>query len=343
MEKLDVKFVEKAQQDISQAKNIVIVSHKNPDGDAIGSGLALYHLLKNKNKNVVFVVPNQLPVYLNWMNAYAEILNFELNKEKGLEILDQADLFLMLDFNHRSRLSDMGDKIINSKAAKILIDHHPNPEEIAELIYSRTSASSTAEMVYEFIESVFSLEDINKTIAECLFVGIMTDTGSFSYNSSNPITFGIVSNLLKREIDKDYITDKIYNNYSESRLRLLGHAINTNLRVLPEYQAAYIFLSKKDLENYNFQPGDTEGFVNYPLSIHNVVFSAIFIEKEGVTKCSFRSKGSFPANIVSKENFNGGGHINAAGGESKLGLSETINKFEEILPKYEKFLKQNKS
>lgn len=341
-ESLDYIFVEKAKEIFTSAHKIIIVSHKNPDGDALGSGLALYHFLKTLNKDVNFLVPNQLPQYLDWLAGYNEILVFENQKEQCKELIKQAELILKVDFNHRSRLSEMGDFIFNTDASKILIDHHPYPESMADLIYSRTTSSSTAEMVYEFIAEAFGDNAIDKLIAECLFVGIMTDTGSFSYNSSNPLTFNIVGKLLAAGIDKDKITDKVYNNYSESRLRLLGHSVNENMVVIPEYQAAYIHLSKQDLEKYNFEPGDTEGFVNYPLTIKNVVFSAIFIEKDNVTKCSFRSKGSFPANLVSKEHFSGGGHMNAAGGESKLGLSETIHKFEEILPLYEKFLQQNK-
>lgn len=335
---LNKVFTDTALKYISNAKNIVIVSHKNPDGDAIGSGLALMHFFKDLNKKAVFIVPNQLPLYLNWMHGFDEIIVYEHQKDLGKTTTKNADLIVMLDFNHRSRLSEMGDFLLKYEVPKILIDHHPDPEQLADIIYSRVSASSTAEMVYEFITQTFINHTVNKITAECLFVGIMTDTGSFSYNSSNPETFNIVGQLLDKGIDKDNITDKVYNNYSESRLRFLGHAVNTKMKVIPEYQAAYIYLSKDDLQNYHFQPGDTEGFVNYPLSIRNVIFSAIFIEKDEITKCSFRSKGNFPANQVAGDHFHGGGHINAAGGESKLGLSETIHKFEQILPLYAKYL-----
>ena len=334
-------FTDKASEYLSTAQKIVIVLHKNPDGDAIGSGLGLVHMFELLEKEAIFIVPNQLPIYLNWMKGYDNILVYEKSKNVGKKMIEASDLVLMVDFNHRSRLSEVGDVLLNHGAPSIMIDHHPNPEELANLTYSRTSASSTAEMVYEFITQIFDESKVSQHVAECLFVGIMTDTGSFSYNSSNPATFQIVSNLLQKGIDKDAITDKVYNNYSESRLRLLGHAVNTKMVVMPEYQAAYIYLSKEDMETYNFQPGDTEGFVNYPLSIRNVVVSAIFIEKDEITKCSFRSKGNFPANLVASENFNGGGHVNAAGGESKMGLSETIHKFEQIIPHYEKFLKSD--
>jgi phosphoesterase RecJ-like protein len=330
-------FTNNAKTEIDKAQNIVILSHKNPDGDALGSGLALYNLFTNINKKATFIVPNQLPVYLNWMSGFNDIIVFENNKTKGQEIIKSADLIIMVDFNHRSRLSLVADSILPHKCPKILIDHHPDPENIADFIYSRVSSSSTAEMVYEFIDSAFGKQNINKTIAECLFTGIVTDTGTFSYNSSNRITFKIAGELLAFGINKDYIIDKIYNNYSEYRLRLLGHAINSKMKVFHEYGTAYIYLSKKDMDNYRFESGDTEGFVNFPLSIKGIVFSAIFIEKDNYTKCSFRSKGNFPANIVAKEHFNGGGHKNAAGGEYKASLQKTIEKFESILPEYKNY------
>lgn len=338
MENISQEFNQAAMSVIKPAENIIILSHKNPDGDAVGSGLALFHFFKELGKNVHFIVPNQLPVYLNWMPGYEAVFVYEKQKEAGRELLKNADVLIMVDFNHRSRLSEAGDYVIPLKSPKFLIDHHPYPEAIADYIYSRTSASSTAEMVYEFIAGIFGVQHVSNTVATCLFVGIMTDTGSFSYNSSEPLTFEIVGALLKKGIDKDFITDKVYNNFSEHRLRLMGHAMNQRMVVFPEYQAAYIYLTKDDMETYHFEAGDSEGFVNYPLSIRGVVFSAIFIEKDDHTKCSFRSKGDFPANLVAKEHFGGGGHINAAGGESKTTLAETIKKFESILPDYKDYL-----
>ncbi len=338
LEKITKEFIHATSSVIMQAKRIIILSHKNPDGDAIGSGLGMFHFLKDLNKEVTFIVPNQLPIYLNWMKGYDEIMEYEKHKEAGREIIKSADAVIMVDFNHRSRLSETGDYVIPLKVPKILIDHHPNPEEIAEFIYSRTSSSSSAEMVFEFISQVFGINYISKTVAECLFVGIMTDTGSFSYNSSEPFTFEVVGHLLKKGIDKDFITDKVYNNFSEFRLRLMGHAVNKRMVVIPEMKSAYIYLTKQDMLDYQFESGDTEGFVNYPLSIRGIVFSAIFIEKDDYTKCSFRSKGNFPANKVAKDHFNGGGHMNAAGGESKNLLKEAIEHFELVLPQYVKHL-----
>jgi len=341
LEQLTKEFSELASQLVEQKDNIVILTHKNPDGDAIGSGLALYHYFKEKGKSVVFIVPNQLPTYLMWMPGIHEVKVFETNPAEGTAQIENAALLFMVDFNHQSRLSDVAVPVIKSKAPKILIDHHPDPQDLADLIYSRTSASSTGEMVYEFLEMISGKTIFSKPVAESLYVGIMTDTGSFSYNSSEPLTFKVVENLLKSGIDKDAITDKVYNNFSEHRLRFLGYALNQGMRVKQEYGTAYLIITKADMEKYHYEQGDTEGFVNFPLSVRGIEFSAIFIEKDHVTKCSFRSKGNFPANLVASEHFKGGGHMNAAGGELPISLADAVAKFEEVLPMYQKYLNQN--
>ena len=275
---------------------------------------------------------------MNWMPGYNSIVVYETQKDLGLELIDSANLIIMLDFNHRSRLSEMGDKIIPLNIPKILIDHHPYPEDIADMIYSRTSSSSTCEMVYEVIDAAFGNEVISKDMATCLFLGIMTDTGSFSYNSSQPYTYEVVGGLLSKGIDKNFIADKVFSNHSEDRLRLLGYALGAKMKVFPEFKAAYISLTEKELQDHNFKKGDTEGFVNYPLSIKGIVFTALFVEKDNFTKCSFRSKGSFPANLVAQEHFGGGGHLNAAGGENKASIIDTIAKYESVLSQYQKYL-----
>lgn len=338
MSQIPVEFIEKSIQQTKNSNKIVILSHKNPDGDALGSGLALVQFFKEIGKEPKFILPNEMPVYLNWMPNASEIVTYTSHTEQATELVNQAELIIMVDFNHRSRLDKLAEVVLAAKCPKIMIDHHPYPEQLADNLYSRVSASSTAEMVFEFLTNLNDHNDLSKPVAECLFVGIMTDTGNLSYNSSKPFTFKVVSELLKSGIDKDDITDKVYNNYSQYRLRLLGHALNQRMKVIPEYKTAFIYLSRRDLDNYHFEQGDTEGFVNYPLSIKGIVFSAIFIEKDGYTKCSFRSKGSFPANLVSSEHFNGGGHRNAAGGEHKGILPTATAKFEEILPQYKSYL-----
>lgn len=318
---------------LKTAKSISIITHQGPDGDAIGSSLGLFHFLKLLNKtNVNVIVPDTFPDFLSWMPGSNEITVCKNSTDAASCLLDQSDIIFCLDFNHTSRIPCLSETVIKSDAVKILIDHHPNPENFTKYIISETSASSTAELIYNFI-SEFDTE-INQDIASCLFTGIMTDTGGFSHNSSHPGTFEIVANLLKTGIDKNKIFDNLYNNFSASRMRLMGYCLHQKMKVFPEYKTAYIALSQKELNEFNFQTGDTEGFVNLPLAIDGIMFSAFFTEKEKLVRTSFRSKGNFAVNNFSKNNFNGGGHTNAAGGESKESLDKTIKKFESLLPQY---------
>ncbi len=327
-------FISTSKKYINQAKNILILAHKNPDGDAIGSGLALYHFFKDRNVNVTFVLPNEMPDFLSWMPDADKIVTYTSAKEKTLTTIKECDLIFMLDFNQYSRIDSIQEEVKNADVPKIMIDHHPNPFKMFTIHYTRTSSSSTAELMFEFFAKIEDEDCITKEMAVCLFVGIMTDTGCFNYNSSNPFTFRVIADLLAKEIDKSQIINKVYNNYSESRLRLLGLSINQKMKFLPEYHTAYIYLTKQELEQYNFEQGDTEGFVNYPLSIGGCVFSVIFLEKDGYTKCSFRSIGQFPANEMARLHFNGGGHLNAAGGEFRGAAINAIKKFEKLLPQY---------
>lgn len=334
MKHISKKFIEKAKSYIEKATNILILSHKNPDGDALGSGLALYLFLKNKGYSVHFVLPNDMPEYLSWLPNAEDIKIYTKETEKINQWIVNAEIIFMLDFNSFSRIDALAEEVKSSKAIKIMIDHHPNPEPIFTINYTRISSSSTSEMMYEFIEAIGDKKHLTKDIATCLFVGIMTDTGCFNYNSSHSFTFMVTAKLLNLNLDKNQIINKVYNNYSESRLRLLGFSVNEKMKVFPEYQTAYIFLTRSELNKYNFEQGDTEGFVNYPLSIKGIVFTAIFLEKEGYTKCSFRSIDNFPANEIAKNYFSGGGHLNAAGGEFKGSVQKAIKRFEELLPDY---------
>lgn len=335
---IDTQFVESFKAELAKNNNIVILAHKNPDGDALGSGLALYNYLVQVGKNPVFIVPNQLPIYLHWMPAAQQIVIYKSMKEKAIKLLNNADMVIMVDFNAPSRIDELGNLLLENNKPKFLIDHHPNPEPMANYTYSRTSASSTAEMVFELLHSLNNGQVLSQTVAGCLLTGITTDTGSFSYNSSSPFTFNVVSELLKSGVDKNYIIDKLYDNFSENRLRLFGYTMYQKMVVLPKYKTAYITLSQAELEKFGYQSGDTEGFVNYPLSIEGIIFSAIFMERDGLIRCSFRSKGVFPANAVAETYFNGGGHLNAAGGESRTSINETVKLFESVLDKYVNFI-----
>jgi phosphoesterase RecJ-like protein len=239
-----------------------------------------------------------------------------------------------LDFNEASRAGKLKNKILEFTNPKILIDHHPYPTTFCDYTISEIQYSSTAELIYDVVCKTGFEGFITTSSAEALYTGILTDTGSFAHNTSNPNTFKVVSELMRFGINSDKIQSGVYDNFSADRMRLLGYCLSEKMVVYPELRAAMISISKKELEQFNFKPGDTEGFVNYPLSINNIVFSAIFIEKEDIVKASFRSKGNFPANHFSSENFSGGGHLNAAGGESDLSLEETIKKFTQLLPHY---------
>jgi bifunctional oligoribonuclease and PAP phosphatase NrnA len=319
---------------IVQSNNPLILTHYNPDGDAMGSSLAFYHYLVKKGKNPVLVTPNDYPEFLHWLPGNDKVIVYKRNSGTVLNAIKNADLIFSLDFNNPDRTEGLEKYIIEAEATKVLIDHHPEPTNFADLIFSDTCFSSTAELVYKIIEDLNDYDIIDRDIAECIYTGIMTDTGSFNYNSSNPETYYVVSKLLEKGIDKDKIYDKIYDNYSADRMRLLGYCLNKKMEVLPEYDTAFISISKEELKEFNFSPGDSEGFVNYPLSIKGIRFTAIFIEKGNQTKISFRSKGDFPTNEFAEKHFKGGGHRNASGGHSDEPLKETVNKFKELLPQY---------
>ncbi len=312
---------------------IVIISHVNPDGDALGSSLALWHYLKRTGRDAVVIMPNQYPDFLKWLPGSDDILFFSKSKSAARAIQNAGVIFL-LDFNSPGRADKAGELITESNAFKILIDHHPNPADFADLVISDTLASSTAELIFRFIETTGNPDLIDDISGTCLYTGMMSDTGSFNYNSSRPETFRVLSELLKRGIDKDFIYSMVYDNYSVNRMRLLGYCLDKKMVVLPEYKTAYISLTLEEKKNYKYIRGDAEGFVNYPLSIKGIVFSAFFMENDDHVKLSFRSKGNFDTNIFAENNFDGGGHVNASGGESKLGLQETIDNFVSLLPKY---------
>lgn len=314
---------------------IVILSHLNPDGDALGSSLGLYHLFSGIGHECKVILPNEFPGFLKWLPGSEDILIFKNNPPEAIKTIRNAGLIFSLDFNELKRVREIKDEMDHSDAFKVLIDHHPDPAIRVDYMLSDTTVSSTSELVYHFIHENGLEHFINHTIATCLFTGIMTDTGCFSYNSSNRKTWETVAALLGFGIDKDRIYALTYDNYSEHRMRLLGYSLNEKMEVLREYGVGFIVLSQKDMEKYHFEPGDSEGFVNYPLSIKGVKFSALFTEKEDhFVRISFRSKGDFPVNEFARMHFNGGGHKNAAGGESYENLADTIKKFKNLLATY---------
>lgn len=314
--------------------HIVIVPHENPDGDAIGSAIGLGNILSNRGDKVTIISPNDYPAYYHWLESKPKILFYNSQKKEAKQAIDECDILICVDINDIRRTGKLEKQIADFKGPKILVDHHPEPQDFCDFIVTDVSYSSTSELIYDFISDLGWEDFLDKPAAECLFTGIMTDTGSFSHNISDPNTFRVISKLLKSGINAESIHDKVYNNFSTERMRLLGYCLDQKMEILPEFKTAIISIRKDELKNYNFVPGDSEGFVNFPLSINGIVFSALFIEKEDYIKISFRSKGLFPANLLSATYFNGGGHLNAAGGESKLSLEKSIEFFKQLLPGY---------
>lgn len=310
---------------------MVIVTHWSPDGDAMGSSLALYLYLKAIKKKATVVVPNEYPDFLRWLPGDKSVLVFEKEPKKVEKLLDKADAIFTLDFNSFKRIEKLGELIAANKAPKVLIDHHQEPEKYAKYYFHDVKACSTCELVYDFIVGIGGKKLIDKKIAACLYTGLMTDTGSFRYPSVTYKTHLIISELLKTGITPTEIHSAIYDTYSEDRMKLLGYALSEKMVRLNNSSIAYISLTNKELERFNFKKGDTEGLVNYPFSIQGIRVCVLFNESpEGYVKISFRSKGKIDVNKFARAYFNGGGHINAAGGKSTDSLENTIKRFVEL-------------
>lgn len=328
---------------LGHAEKIVIVSHVAPDGDAIGSSLGLWHFLNTQEKTANVIVPNAFPDFLKWMPGSKDILQYDRYKEFADKLINEADIICCLDFNALSRIDAMADAIKNSPARKILIDHHLYPEDFCRITISHPQISSTSELVFRLICRMGNFSDITKECAECIYTGMMTDTGGFTYNSNNREIYFIISELLSKGIDKDAIYRKVFNTYSESRLRLMGHVLS-EMTVYHDYCAALITLTGKEQKSFNYIRGDSEGFVNIPLSIKNVVFSCFLREdtEKPMIKVSLRSVGTFPCNKLAAEFFNGGGHLNASGGEFYGTIEEAKAVLEKALEKYKPLLTAKK-
>jgi len=325
---------------LSTPKNVVIVPHRNPDGDAIGASLAIYHYLINKGHNATVVAPNDYPNFLKWLPGSKETYKFDMQNRQSKNALDEASVVFLLDFNALHRVgSDMQNTLEDYDGTFIMIDHHQQPDDIATYLFSDTSICSTCQMVYHFLEKLDDVNSINAEIASCLYTGIMTDTGSFRFPSTTSTTHRIIADLIDKGAENAKIHNNVYDTNSYGKLQLLGRALS-NLVVIEDLKTAYITLSQKELNEFDYQKGDTEGVVNYALSLEGVIFAAIFIEDtdQQIIKISLRSKGSFSVNKFSREHFDGGGHDNAAGGKSEISLDETILKFLSVLPNYQSAL-----
>lgn len=318
---------------IEAAERIVILTHLSPDGDAVGSSLGLYHFLKEIGKEPVVVVPNRFPSFLNWMSGAADIVVLEEKHKEVQGLITEADLLICVDFNDLKRIDGAKPFVEQSHAKKILIDHHLSPEAFADVTISHPEISSSSELVFRLICRMGFFQNITKACAEAIYVGMMTDTGNFSYASQSPEIYHIISELLSKGIDKDNIYRLVYNTYSENRMRLMGFCLVEKMKLYKEQRTAVISLSLDELARFDYQVGDAEGFVNIPLSIEGIDISVFVREDVKKVKMSFRSQGTFPVNKMASTYFNGGGHLNAAGGESYLSLAETLDKLEKVIIK----------
>ena len=319
---------------LSPNSRVVITTHQRPDGDAMGSSLGLYNFLKDKIAALKVITPGSYPEFLHWLPGSQDTLNYEVDPKSADRLIDEADVIFCLDFNWLNRIDGMEGVVRRSKARKILVDHHLNPESVFDYNFSYTDASSTCELIYQLIAGLEQESHIDKNIATCLYCGILTDTDSFRFNSVKPVTHRIVARLLEAGAVNNEIYDHVFENYSEDKLRLTGYALLEKLVVLREYSASYITLSEDELKRFNFKSGDTEGLVNLALGISGIRLAAFFSQREGVIRISFRSKGDFSVKELAADHFDGGGHKNAAGGTSLESLDKAVKKFLSILPEY---------
>lgn len=321
---------------IKNASTIVLIPHQNTDGDAIGSILGWQNVFRNRGQNAEIVVPDEVPPNLMWMQGADDMVIYEKNPEKARQVLNNAGLLFFMDFNSVDRTGEMADALQKLDTPRVLIDHHPHPaSDVAQILFSDTSVSSTCELSYHIIVNELKWsDDLIPEAAECFYSGIITDTGSLSYNSSNPRTYYAVADLVGRGIDKEKIHKELFQSNTYNRMKLLGHVLCNNFYMMDDEHTAFISISRDELDEYDYQPGDTEGFVNYPLGIKDVDISALFTEREKdkFVKISLRSRGDIPINKYSEEFFSGGGHPNAAGGEWYGSLQDAVDHFRTTLP-----------
>lgn len=319
-------------KEIKQYRQAVILSHRSPDGDSIGSSLALFHYLKTLGINARVITPDPAPDFLDWLKGFDEIINHEQQASESANAIAKADLIFCLDYNSPSRIGALETEFKQiTNAYRINIDHHQEPEDFCDLQLVDTAASSTAELIYRFIDQLSGADAVDLAMAEAIYTGILTDTGSFRFSSTSSETHQIAADLISKGVKPSEIHGRVYDSYSVERLRLLGYALNEGLSLYAEDQLAIIALDDKTLKRFQFKRGDTEGLVNYPLSIKSVKVSILLSEKDGKIKMSFRSKGDTAVNGFAKQYFDGGGHINAAGGISSLGMEATVEKLESLI------------
>lgn len=326
---------ETLREELTKPKQIVVTTHHKPDGDALGSSLAVYHWLKAKGHTVNVIVPSDFPSFLDWLPGRQDIIVYTADRAASNVLIAEADIICCLDFNGLPRIHAMADSVKKANAVKIMIDHHLEPEGFDDYRHWDSNAAATAQLVYDFIVNVMGdHQAITPEIATCLYTGIMTDTGSFRFQTTTPSVHIIVADLITLGAKNWEIHEQVYNSYTENRLKFLGFCLVNRLEVLHEYRTALFSVSRQDLQRFNIATGDTEGLVNYALAISGMKLAALIVDRNDLVKLSLRSVGDFPCNEVCRDHFNGGGHRNAAGGNSNESLPEVVQKFKDLLPEY---------
>lgn len=339
---IEQKKISQVESLLAKYEKIVIVTHVSPDGDAIGSSLGLYNYLVEAGNQVSVIVPNAFPDFLKWMPGAKDILDYEKYTEYSQKLIAEAELIFCLDFNVPKRIFHLAPLVEASKAKKVMIDHHPEPSDFCDVVISHPEISSTSEMIFRLICRMGDFEVMSKASAESIYTGMMTDTGGFTYNSNNAEIYYIIGELLKKGIDKDQIYSNVYKNYSEDRYRMLGYVLCEKMKIYSEYNSALICLSQEEQQRFHSRKGDTEGFANLPLNIKGINFAVFMREDNEMIKISLRSQGDFPSNQFSARCFNGGGHLNAAGGEFYGSMEDAVAIFEKALPEYCELLTKKK-
>lgn len=328
--------LEAFKSDINSPKKVVITTHHKPDADALGSSLGLAGYLMKKGHEVIVIAPTDYADFLAWMKGNDDVIVYnEGNESKSEKLIIDADMIFCLDFSSLKRINELGEVVRKSNATKVLIDHHLEPEDFADYMHWSTDAAATAELIYDLICDLGDRSLIDKDIAESLYAGVMTDTGSFKHPNTTEHVFKVCADLISLGADTSKVSKLIYDTNSLNRVKFLGFALNEKLKVIPEYHTAYFAISADELKQFDSKTGDTEGLVNYALSIEDIKFAAVIIDRTEAVKMSFRSIGDFSVNEFARANFDGGGHKNAAGGISHESLEKTVEKFESLLSSYE--------
>lgn len=328
------ELVQKTRKIIDRHHRFVITAHISPDGDALGSSLGLYLFLRDMGKQATVILPDSVTDNLAWLPGAAEAVVYAADPAAAQAFIADAEVIFCVDFNEAKRMGPMGELVAKADAVRVMVDHHLYPQPFCDVCISHPEISSTSELIFRLICRMGCAEAITPEVATVVYTGMMTDTGAFTFNSCSPDIYIIISELLKTGINKDKIYDRVFNTFTADRERLMGYAVNRKMHIFEPYGAAMITLSREELAAYNFKKGDSEGFVNIPLAIKGIVFSAFFREEPEYIRVSLRSKGNFPANLIAERHFNGGGHKNAAGGEFYGTLAEAEALLASVLPEY---------